>query len=415
MKQVKPIILSFLIITLGTRLNTQNYTNKNNRHQPITLATSLPLQLRSQKINFPAKMDLTLGTTMPFSGGLEYIGHDFLRGIDLIFYKENKHGGIHNHLLRLIPLDDKHKEYIAEKDLTELLKKTTILFTPYEVTFLNKIRDEIKNNLLVLFPSTVTKQDRSLDKPLQICFRPSIEQEVKALIDYAIKTFEAKKFTFLYEESGWAKAGFHFAQKYLQNKQKGTIVSSGSYSRNTINLKEAIKNIVLESPEQIPDTIICISHHRTIIPFVSALIHKRFPCTRFLATSQASLAQYFLEQSHGISLITSSVVPNPRYSSIQIAQEYRADVLKHGPNVPFSYHSFEGYIVAAILVEALKKVTPPITKEKIYNSLTRMVDIRGLPLQWNRSTRSLSNQIWINKKSPMQKEEPNIKQDEKKV
>ena len=80
-----------------------------------------------------------------------------------------------------------------------------------------------------------------------------------------------------------------------------------------------------------------------------------------------------------------------------IALHY-AIVKKYLPNKTFSPFSLEGYINAALLCECFKRITLPLTSDKVLSIFEAMKqeDFQGLHLNFSPQTRTLSQQVWIN-------------------
>lgn len=335
------------------------------------------------------------------------IGKDLQYGIEAAFQEINNQGGVHNNLLNLRAFDDKNEDSLAKKNIEQVFSQKTggannidpeesILLSPYHTNFLNYLPHEIASKLMVLFPTIASNKLKDEYPCKIISFRPTVAQEVKALIDYAIKSLTAKRIVIFCEEGEWSEEAVEFAKKYLQNLpgQKLNLVASAYYPKNSLNIKKAIDKISNLPTELSPDTIICISHPRATYRFVADMIENKFRCN-FLSTSHGSFAQAFISKSLGVSITTSSVVPNPWQSQLPIVKAYRAAMNKYKPNYHISFLSLEGYIIASLLIEALKEKR----KTNLLKSITQITGINGLNLKWDGS--SLSQKIWIHTKTPI--------------
>ncbi|HLE76393.1 MAG TPA: hypothetical protein VI521_01325, partial [Candidatus Babeliales bacterium] len=91
-----------------------------------------------------------------------------------------------------------------------------------------------------------------------------------------------------------------------------------------------------------------------------------------------------------------SVVPNPKTSDLQIAQEFRDAAQKN--NVPLDTFSFESYIGVDILLHVLQRMKKPISRNEIIEALSAIKesDYKGLELSFDPQTRTLLHSLWMN-------------------
>ena len=343
---------------------------------------------------------ITLGSTMPISGGLEKLGKDLSHGISIAFNRANNNNEIKNHILDFSVFNDNYNDVETKRNIHKVIRKTPIFLSPFGVNFLKLIPKKALNDLLILFPNTSSSLFRSSKYSSIFFYRPSIKKEIEILIDYAINTLQSQRISVFHEDSEWGLEGLNSVKDYLnKNKSNSKLVSSGSYSRNSVNIKDAIKKIGKKPPEKTPDTIICISHYRATYNFIKELSATGFYKSNFLSTSESSLIQKDLLSSRGINLTTTSQVPNPWNDKSKIAEEYRSTIKQNYPGYEISLFSFEGYITASIIIDLLKNINPPITKEKIRESIRKIqnLNFKGLDLNWDNETLSLSQDIWLNR------------------
>jgi branched-chain amino acid transport system substrate-binding protein len=68
-------------------------------------------------------------------------------------------------------------------------------------------------------------------------------------------------------------------------------------------------------------------------------------------------------------LVVSQVVPDPWNGASRLAQQYRAAMTSFGAP-DYSYQSFEGYIAARVLTEALRRAGPAPTPARVRSALS---------------------------------------------
>jgi len=314
----------------------------------------------------------------------------------MVFNNVNQKGGIHNNFIKFIIRDDEYEQAKIKKNLQTILQETSILFGTFSSDTLYAIPENQFNDLLVIFPDAGASKFRNPQYKSLFFFRPSTSEEVKALISYTINVLFKRKIAIFYEDSHWGIDGMKVAKKYIESlgTDKAECIASESYVRNTVNVQNAVEIIAKKHPE----AVICIAHYRPTYSFIKHMLNYGQSKTSYLGVSETALIQEYLKKSRGINLISSSVIPSPWKSQLQIAQEYRQEMSQHLPNLQFSSISFEGYINAKLFVKALEKITTPITKEKIIKSLEsfKNFNFKGLNISFDPTTRSLSKSVWIN-------------------
>ena len=90
-----------------------------------------------------------------------------------------------------------------------------------------------------------------------------------------------------------------------------------------------------------------------------------------------------------------AVVPDPNTSELQIAKEYVQAMNERG--LASGLNSLEGYIAAELLIDAIKHINLPYTKEKIIGYFEKMKNykFKGLTLTFNTQKRDLSQPVWL--------------------
>jgi ABC-type branched-subunit amino acid transport system substrate-binding protein len=74
-----------------------------------------------------------------------------------------------------------------------------------------------------------------------------------------------------------------------------------------------------------------------------------------------------LKNAHGLGI--SQVVPYPYMANLQVIREYHALLRKYAPGEEVNYTSFEQFLGAKVLVEALRRAGPRPTRAKVVAAL----------------------------------------------
>jgi ABC-type branched-subunit amino acid transport system substrate-binding protein len=102
-------------------------------------------------------------------------------------------------------------------------------------------------------------------------------------------------------------------------------------------------------------------------------------------TESGLLAQFAgAENARGVGI--TQVVPNPFGGSIKLVKEYQESMRRYAPNdTRYSTLSFEGFIAAKILVEAMRSAGPNINGTTVKTALEKLrsLDLGGLNVSYD--------------------------------
>lgn len=351
------------------------------------------------------KYEITIGATLPLKGSeVALLGNEIFDGMSLFFNKFQKEQTDQRFRCVLNALDDRAKVPKIRQNIVDLTKQTPLILSLLGTETVSATIDAIaEGQFFAMFPLEGSPLFRKPEYQNLVYFRASHYEELSALVTYAIKTLNKKKFSLFYEASEWGESCLAVLKTILK-EHKLELVAQGSYPQYTLNVTQAAATIANKEPS----VIICVAHARPAYNFICQILNKGLYNTTILGISTLVTIQKTLREARGLGadkFITASVVPNPRTSKLKIAQEYRQTLAQYAANKSPSPFSFEGYINAALLVECLKLVTPPFTVEKLRGVIATLhrVRFKGLILNFNPDTRTLAYSlkqekppIWFN-------------------
>jgi len=85
-----------------------------------------------------------------------------------------------------------------------------------------------------------------------------------------------------------------------------------------------------------------------------------------------ALADALKGEGYGVAI--SQVVPFPWGPEVRIVKEYQETLSKVG-NIDYNFSSLEGYLVAKVMVEGLKRAGKNLTREKLIAALESMNNV----------------------------------------
>ena len=94
-----------------------------------------------------------------------------------------------------------------------------------------------------------------------------------------------------------------------------------------------------------------------------------------------------LKNAHGLGI--SQVVPYPYMPTLPVIREYQTLLARHAPGQPVNYTSFEQFLGAKVLVEALRRAGPAPTRAKVIKALESMgnYDLGGVSVGYSPANR----------------------------
>jgi len=340
--------------------------------------------------------EVVLGSTGPQSGSLYKLGRDFAKGMGIVFNEFNKNRKPDDYTIKLILKDDKYEKEKIIDNIKDVFEQTSFLFGTFSSESLYAIPEDKFKDILVLFPDAGVSKFRDPKYDSVFFFRPSTKQEIKILVDHVVKKLFKKKIAIFYEDSFWGNDGTDAAKEYIKSFAQDRVkcVATESYIRNTVDVDEAVDGIIRASPE----AVICIAHYRPTYNFIRKMLNRGRRKVNFLGVSETALIREYLQKSRGVSLTATSVVPNPWKSELSIAKKYREAMQKYLPNLKLSSISFEGFIIASLFIKVLERISEPITKRKIIDSIRNLkfLNFEGLDIKFCPNTKTLSRSIWLN-------------------
>jgi len=323
---------------------------------------------------------ITLGESAAFSGAAAQLGIQLNAGIKLWIDQVNEAGGVHGRKIQIVTRDDKYEAKIAPETTKQLIEEDKVFAligyvgTPTGAAAL-PIINAAKVPLVGMFTGA---------EILRVPFsryifhvRASYYDETDAIIEQLLTTGN-KRFAVFYQDDAYGMAGFT-GTKIAVSKRGGEIVATGTVERNTIKVEKAVKDIV---PKQ-PDGIVMISAYTSIAEFVRQARKAGYNGSFYNVSFVGSKALADALGSDGYGVAISQVVPFPWSLKVPVVKEFNALAAKNKVDVNFS--SLEGYLIAKVFVEGLKRAGKDLTRDKFISALETMsnVDFGGFNIDYS--------------------------------
>jgi ABC-type branched-subunit amino acid transport system substrate-binding protein len=328
--------------------------------------------------------EISFGIAAPFSGASRELGRQMKIGVETAFSQINSTGGVNRRLLRLVAADD---GYEPEKtpDAMRLLYNKEKVFgfvgnvgTPTAAVALPFALDH-----RALFFGAFTGASLLRRNPPDryvFNYRASYEEETSAVVHYLVKVrhIQPKDIVVFAQQDSYGDSGYAGVQKAVRSLPgNNPDIVRLNYKRNTIDVQSAV-DWLREYKGQIK-AVVMIASYRAAAKFIEKTrdLYPSMIYTNVSFVGSTALADelMLLGPRYAAGVIVTQVVPAIN-SYATIVLKYKEELAKYFPGESPDYVSFEGYIDANILAEAVKRAGRDIDTEKLVEQLERMHDFR---------------------------------------
>lgn len=328
-----------------------------------------------------AGQEVVLGMSAAFTGPSRGLGIELYRGSMAYFRHVNDTGGLFGHPITIRPMDDGYNPGPAILNTIQLIGQEDVLAlfnyvgTPTVTRVLPLLKKFEDRHILLLFPFTGAEPQR---QPPYDAFvfnlRASYLQETSALVARLVALGRTRIAVF-YQVDAYGRSGWNGVQRALSTYGL-TIAAEATYRRGasfTDSMAEQVRIIAKAKP----DAVVSVGSYEACAAFVrdarDAGLDVPIANISFVGSQnmvnllRASCEQGKAEYCAGH--IITQVVPSYEDASLPTVAEYRelmaryADTplpeaaRKEGPAyeaLPYCFTSFEGFLNAKTLVEALR-------------------------------------------------------------
>jgi len=354
----------------------------------LVILVSLALFLRAER----TWGSITLGASLPLHGINQELGRDVMQGANAYFRYINDTGGIRHLPIRLIGYDDKYEPQNTLKNTHRLIDEDKVfaLFGFVGTPTTKKIMPVIED-IPFIAPYTGAAFLRNSEKETIVNFRSSYGEEIENIVQYLTKQKKVQRFAIFYQNDDYGIAGYNAIVKAL--KKRGTsLVSEGTYKRNTLSIKHALQEINTASPE----AIILVGAYKPSARFIMQWRKHYGTDTLFAPISFVNANALISElRGRGDHIYFSLTVPSYDDNTLKIAKTYKRLLARYYPDSTPSYASFESFLAAKAAVAALKNIHGHITREGFVKALKRLRrdTLGSIPLDYHNT--QLLNQVYL--------------------
>lgn len=351
---------------------------------PATDSNKLGIQLEADKTGI-TEDEILLGTSSALTGHAGFLGTQYTHGSMSWFNEVNAAGGVHGRKIRLISYDDQYDPPRTVKNTEKLIydDKVFALFgyvgTPTSVKIIDVVQESQVPAIGFL---TGAELLRTPFRPFMFHVRASYYQELEGALAYFVDKLGLNKIGVMYQDDAFGKAVLSGVQLAIWRRQQELnrdveIVAADTYVRGTMEVEAALESLKASGAEAVImggtydplAKFIKISQDNNFTPY--------FHSVSFIGSEAfaESIKKQEVSTQHYEKIIVTQVVPSPSSSDLQIVNKYRTAHGRHFPDDELNYVALEGFVNAYVLVEALKRAGPNLTRSQLINTLEKIKDM----------------------------------------
>lgn len=312
---------------------------------------------------------ITLGMTSPFSGPNGAYGTDMRQVIQTYFEQVNKSGGVNGRKLELVALDDGYETDRAVANTKTLINEKNVfaLLASYGSSPTTEAMNKVFGPSRVPLVGTISGAG-SLREPISqnpgsrymFNVRASYADETEAIVNQLV-SLGLKNIAVFYQNDGFGKSGLDGVTAALK-KHNLAPTATATVERNSVDVAAAVDAIAKSKPQ----AVIMVTLYKPTAAFVKAT-KAAGQRPMFMTLSPVGTEQLIAElgpDSRGIGI--SQVMPYPWSDVVPMVRDYQKLV---GGKGGYSYYGIEAYVMARVMVDALRKAGKDLTREKLLAAL----------------------------------------------
>jgi ABC-type branched-subunit amino acid transport system substrate-binding protein len=330
--------------------------------------------------------EIRIGMSAAFKGTAAGLGTEFYRGAQAYYDEVNARGGVFGRALTVVGLDDNYEPLPCVRNTLQLLDKDPVFFlsnyvgTPTLTRALPVIKRYADQQVMLVGNFTGAQPQREAPYVEQVFnVRASYRQEMAALVDRFWQV-GARTIGVYSQADAYGRSGTDGVSRALATRG-GRIAAETTYQRGA-KFDDDMTPAVNALRRASVDAVLCTGAYQGCGAFVRTARDLGWSVPIANVSFVGSDAMLRLLVQHGKAtgrdytraLVNSQVVPSYDDVSLPGVVEYRGLMERHNPALPptlrddkyvpqrYSFISLEGYVNARVIVEALRRAGPNLTR-----------------------------------------------------
>ena len=375
----------------------------NSRTQTNRINTMFAAAMAAGLIGFPtlgraesgaSAQKILFGQAAALEGPAAALGKDMRTGLLAAFAEYNTNGGVHGRKLELTSRNDFYepdKSIDATKKLIDDDKVFALVGGVGTPTSL--ATEPIAEAAGVPFVGAFTGAEflRNPYKADVVNLRASYFQETEEMVERLTRDRGVSRIAILYQDDAFGRAGLEGVHRALK-KRDMTLISEGSFERNTVAIKQALLAIRKGDPQ----AVIMIGPYKPCAEFIKLArqikMNALFVNISFVGSN--ALARELGPAGDGV--IVTQVVPFPDDVSLPVVKRYQDALKALDPQAVPGFVSLEGYLVGRLVGAALEKIPDEPTRKAFLASLSNTrFDLGGFELTYGPQDNHGSDKVYL--------------------
>lgn len=333
--------------------------------------------------------EVVVGQVAPLSGVLASTGEQMVLGGKIYFDWVNDQGGVHGARIRQAVVDDGYKVEDTVRHTRAMLDRPEVVALfgfAGTANLAQLLSDKVleRGGAALVAPYTGGEALRTPFNPWIFHVRAGYADEAEHMVQQLV-TLGITRIAVMYQDDGFGKAGLAGVEAALARRQLQLVAAAG-YERNTDRVDAAVQAIRATDAQ----AVIMIAINKPAAAFVKRY-REQGGGARLFNISVVDPAEIVklagLKNAHGLAI--SQVVPYPYRPQLPAVREYQQLLKQYAPEAEVNYTSFELFLGAKVLVEALRRAGPQPTRARVLRALESLhgFDLGGITMGYGPDNR----------------------------
>ncbi|MGJ7558153.1 ABC transporter substrate-binding protein [Variovorax sp. RB2P76] len=310
---------------------------------------------------------IRIGQSAVFSGPAKDFGVDYRAGIKLYFDRVNKAGGVNGRKIELITYDDAYDPAKTAVNTAKLIDEDKVFaLTGYVATgnLAAAMPLAEKAGVPMFAPLVGTSSFRTKTNRYLFHVRAGYDLELRKIISH-LSTIGIQSIAVVYQDSAFGKSNLVTCEE-LAADYKVKVLKTFPLA---IAAEDA-KTVVAGLAEAKPGAVVMIMAGRMVEVFMRDYRASAGGAPLYTLSVGITDAAGSAKRLDGklAGLVTASIVPPPQALRVPIVADYQRDRAEFGEKID-SYTALEGYIVARVMVEGLRRAGKALTHDSFIAGL----------------------------------------------
>ncbi|PLC02173.1 ABC transporter substrate-binding protein [Variovorax sp. RO1] len=317
---------------------------------------------------------IRIGQSAVFSGPAKDFGVDYRAGIQLYFDRVNKSGGVHGRKIELVTYDDAYEPAKTAVNTAKLIDEDKVFaLTGYVATgnLAAAMPLAEKAGVPMFAPLVGTTSFRTKTNRYLFHVRAGYDLELRKIISH-LSTLGIQSIAVVYQDSAFGKSNLATCEQ-LAAEYKVKVVQTLPMAIAAEDAKQVVGGLA----EGRPGAVVMIMAGRMTEVFIRDYRASGAAAPLYTLSVGITDAAGSAKRLDGklAGLVTASIVPPPGALRVPIVADYQRDRAEFGQKID-SYTALEGYIVARVMTEGLRRAGKALTRDSFIAGLESLGSTR---------------------------------------